>query len=136
MVVKGTNRFFKKLFKGRRIPFSRGRMKWKSGYREDLGFSVRSGWEANICRWLSFMGYDFQFESRMFPLSNGKYYIPDFYLPETNTYMELKGREMEKSMNKFFLFQREYPMFNAKLMDSNEYREIEKKYGKHVPNWE
>jgi len=130
------NKFFKKLFKHRNISPFKKHGRFKSGFRPDLGVSVRSGWEANYARFLKYCGYEYKFEPRMFLLSTGEYYLPDFYIPEKNLYIELKGQEIKKGMDKFYLFKKEYSQYNAALVDSKEYHEIEKAYKKYIKEWE
>lgn len=127
--------FFKHLLKGRKVHKNLNNF-WKSGYREDLGFSVRSGWEANYARWLNHMGYTYKFEPRMFPLSNGTYYLPDFYVNDLDLYIELKGWEMKKGIDKYNQFKKDYPTIKIKFVGASEYRSLAKDFKKHIPNWE
>lgn len=60
------------------------------GYREDLGHYVRSSWEANVARWLKNNGYNYQYEPKTF-MFDGFTYTPDFYVPSTKKWIEVKG---------------------------------------------
>ena len=54
----------------------------KSGFREDLQQYFRSGWEANVARILTLLQIEWIYEDKVFTLSNGMRYLPDFYLPQ------------------------------------------------------
>jgi hypothetical protein len=79
--------------KGKR--FSNARAVSQHGRREDLGgIAFRSKAEANIARWLSFKGIEWQYEAREFefPVKRGnRFYKPDFFLPGTGDLYEVKG---------------------------------------------
>lgn len=60
-------------------------------YASDLSHWVRSMWEANFARWMKDHGIEYTYESRRFRLSNGRVYVPDFYIPSINMYCEVKG---------------------------------------------
>ena len=62
----------------------------KSYYREDLGHFVRSSWEANYARFLICQGYGYEYEKHRFSLSYTTY-IPDFYIPRLDVYIEVKA---------------------------------------------
>lgn len=100
----------------------------KGGKREDLGHYVRSNWEANVARILKFQGRKYEFEKHSFQLSNGKVYIPDFYLPEENLYLEVKGVMIEKCLSKYNLAKKEYPGENFKLISPKEYDKLRLEY--------
>ncbi|MNJ90049.1 hypothetical protein D3C87_76410 [compost metagenome] len=79
------------------------------GNRPDLGHSVRSMWEANIARILRLKGIEYKFEKEAFPFydQNGDLidsYLPDFYLPKYNAWLEVKGQMDEISQKKILLF--------------------------------
>ena len=52
----------------------------------------RSTWEANYARYLNSIGVAWKFESITLDTPHGSY-NPDFYLPQFNTYIEIKGYE-------------------------------------------
>lgn len=52
---------------------------------------MRSSWEIEIARWLDFLRLDWLYEPRKFKTSEGNY-IPDFYVPEFDCYVEIKGQ--------------------------------------------
>lgn len=74
------------------------------GYRK-----VRSAWEKSYINWLTKNGVDYYYERDTFKLSSGASYVPDFYLPNTDEYIEIKGYLDEGHRQKYSLFQKEYP---------------------------
>lgn len=120
-------------------PYSRT----KSGKREDLGnVFFRSSWEANIARYFNFMGIKWQFEPKTFifyAIKKGCVsYLPDFYLPEEDKWVEVKGWMDKKSVTKLNRFKKYYPEEYKKLelIDQKKYNEIKKKMSSLIPNWE
>ena len=90
----------------------------KTGMREDLGLLCRSAWEANFARVLFTHGIEYEFEPKVFnfPIKKGtKAYIPDFYLPATDEWVEIKGYLDNKSRIKLKRFRIYYPTEASKL---------------------
>lgn len=84
----------------------------KTGYREDLGLTLRSNWEANFARICRVYEIDFEFEPKVFtfPVKRGtKGYTPDFYFENTEDWIEIKGYLDDKSKIKIKRFKRYYP---------------------------
>lgn len=94
-----------------------------SGFQFDLGHPVRSGWERKYSMWLRRIGYTFNgnykkwkeesilfgrekyyfYEPRPFSL-RGITYLPDFYLSDSDTWIEVKGYMTKKDMEKITKF--------------------------------
>lgn len=92
----------------------------KGGYREDLGITVRSGWEASICRWFNHAGIVWEYEPTrfQFPVDKGRRsYLPDFWLPEYEggTWVEVKGYLRTGDRTKIRRFKKYFPDEFAKL---------------------
>jgi len=85
----------------------------KTGTRPDIGFYVRSSWEANMVRYYRSAGIVFEYEKREFEFEGlkrgNRFYKPDFYLPETNKYVEVKGWLDKDSMIKLKRFLSYHP---------------------------
>lgn len=64
----------------------------KRGFREDIGHYVRSSWEADFARLWKYLKAPYEYEKHRFDLDEFGKYTPDFYLPESNRYYEVKGR--------------------------------------------
>ncbi len=104
------------------------------GYREDLNHFFRSRWEANIARLFDYFGIIWQYEPNRFRLNNFVY-IPDFYLPEFDKYVEISGFVREKKATKISIFNEKFP---NKLIhiDGTEYTILDNIYSDLVPSWE
>lgn len=72
----------------------------------------RSSWEANFAKWLDLSNVDWLYEFETFNLGSTTY-TPDFYLPEFDTFIEIKGWWLEKSKKKFKFVQK---YFNENLV--------------------
>ena len=111
----------------------------KAGYREDLGHYVRSSWEADMARVFRYLGWEYQYEPQTFELvkDDGKKftYTPDFFVPEQNTWFEIKGWMDNVSAEKTALFQEQYPQCNMVVIDKTLFAEFQVKYADLV-EWE
>lgn len=99
----------------------------KGGTRKDLGIYLRSRWEANMCRYYNFIGIKWLYESKIFYFNDslliGKKkikkgtlsYTPDFYLPELDIWVEVKGYLRDKSKVGLRRFKKYYPEEFARL---------------------
>lgn len=109
------------------------------GYREDLGHYVRSNWEADFARVLNLHKIAYQYEPRTFPLKRitGEIinYTPDFYVPSTETFYEIKGWYHEADEEKIKLFVEQYPEYQFVLIEKTKFAELAMKYKKLVA-WE
>jgi hypothetical protein len=85
----------------------------KSGYRPDLNMYVRSSWEANIARVFKYCKVKFDYEPKRFVMKNDNTilgsYLPDFYLPQSNVWVEVKGYLSLEDENRINLFKEYYP---------------------------
>ena len=144
-------------------------IRYKGGKREDLdNVYFRSASEANFARYLKFLKIEFQHEPRtfLFPgVRRGNVsYLPDFYLPKEDRWVEVKGWFDPSSKTKLKRFKKYFPEQFAKLtivvrdpwseskstienmrfLESlgippaqiESYREIEDKLGGMIPGWE
>lgn len=120
-------------------PYSRAR----GGKRADLDNRYfRSAWEANIARYYNFIGVKWEYEPKTFIFQNitrgSVSYTPDFYLPDTDEWVEVKGWFDGKSKTKLKRFAKQYPEEYKKLsiIQEKEYNEIKRKVSSFIPNWE
>lgn len=131
------------------LPKGEATNKWVGGIREDLDIYVRSGWEANYCRYLNFLikhgavvmwEYEPNGEEFWFPVKRGsRSYKPDFkvYLKDGSwSYHEVKGYMDKRSKTKLKRMARYYPDIKIELIDSDRYRQIAKRVSSVIPNWE
>lgn len=58
------------------------------------GYRFRSRLEARWAVFFDEAGIEYQYEPEGFDLGDGLYYLPDFYLPEEDTWVEIKGQAL------------------------------------------
>lgn len=111
--------------------------KGKSGIRLDIDSSINfySTWEANIARTYNLIGIKWQYAPKIFDLGEHTY-RPDFYLPEYDTYVEIKNYMNEYSLNRDKSFRKIFPKIKLELILKNKYLEIKENYKNLVENWE
>jgi hypothetical protein len=113
---------------------------YKNGFREDLNKYFRSKFEANYARFLNYMDIKWEFETDkcVFKLNNGRRYVCDFYLPETDEYIELKGYMRKDAEEKLNMFKKEYPDIKFKILffKSKEWKDIVDMCCLNIVNWE
>lgn len=120
----------------------------RGGTREDLGFYVRSGWEANYARYLKFaqskgLILKWEYEPDTFWFENIKRgtrsYTPDFKVwkdENTYEYHEVKGYMDKKSQTKLKRMAKYYPNEKIVIIASEEYKEIRDKLSRLIEHWE
>lgn len=107
------------------------------GIREDIGFYVRSSWEANLARILIWCGISFKYEPDHIELHDKDrifFYTPDFKLKE-NVYLEVKGWWTSKSILIKQLMTVQKPDITIIYITPEEYKQLEVIYDK-LPGWE
>jgi endogenous inhibitor of DNA gyrase (YacG/DUF329 family) len=77
----------------------------RTGYRKDLPKDqyFKSAFEADYARYLIKINTVYQYEKHTFRLlicNKHKHYTPDFFLPDTNEFIELKGAKGKEKYNK------------------------------------
>lgn len=90
---------------------------WSEKFYPDLQMKFKSTWEANIARILNFLNVEWKYEPEIFDLDGIKY-CPDFFLPEYNFYIEVKGFMYPRSVMKMNRFAESYPL---EIIDENKY---------------
>lgn len=109
----------------------------KSGIRPDIDPKIYffSRWEANYARILNLGNIKWIHQPKRFRLRSQNY-TPDFYLPESNTYIEIKNFLSDYSSRRDREFRELYPNEKLIMILKDEYKELEKKYSPLIPNWE
>lgn len=130
-----------------------------SGKRKDLDNKFfRSKTEANYARYLNLMKVKWEYEPREFDFAAVRRgcvsYKPDFYLPDEDRWIEVKGWFDKKSITKLNRFKKYYPKEYKKLtlvvqtkkaintairtlgLPYEDYRLIKKKASLFIHNWE
>lgn len=64
------------------------------------GYRFRSRLEARWAIFFDTLGIKYEYEPEGYQLSDGTLYLPDFYLPESKQFFEVKGVMTEKDMHK------------------------------------
>lgn len=64
------------------------------------GYRFRSRLEARWAVFFDALGIKYEYEPEGFVLSDGTHYLPDFYLPQFDCYMEIKRKELDFSERK------------------------------------
>lgn len=111
--------------------------KGKPGIRKDIGQNIcfYSTWEANIARVFNLVGIKWEYAPKIFNL--GKHtYRPDFYLPDFDTYIEVKNFLGPYSLERDRLFRKKYPDIKLELILKDKYLEIKSNYKDLVDGWE
>jgi hypothetical protein len=73
-------------------------------------------WELALAHVLDERNVEWEHEPEPFKLSNGMRYTPDFYLPEADQYIEVKGRQMKDWPKKRELFSKDHKLL---VVDKN-----------------
>lgn len=105
------------------------------GFRDDLGLFFRSTWEANVARVLTLMDIKWVYEPKAFPVKvsgEDSSYTPDFYLPDKDIFIEVKGYWFGKGKSKFDSFSEKY---KTVLIDLPVYKLIQDTFMDGI-NWE
>jgi hypothetical protein len=108
---------------------------------------MRSSWEAKTADYLTENKVNWYYESKWLKL-DGINYLPDFYLPDFNLFIEVKGRKKDtdlvkmklakKYKHKILLWDGE-ELLKRGIIDNSGFSEINKKYtGKerYIDNWD
>lgn len=87
------------------------------------GTWMRSFWEIAFAYFLDLSRYKYLYESKTFNLGNTTY-TPDFYIPEWDLYIEIKGYWRKDAKKKFKLFKKLYPKVGIKVIMQEELQEL------------
>lgn len=68
------------------------------------GDNLRSNWETYAAKLILYAGFTYEYEHRRYQLGQGISYLPDFYIPELQLYVEVKGILLDKDKVKLSLF--------------------------------
>jgi hypothetical protein len=80
------------------------------------GTWMRSNWEMVFAQYLDKQKIKWQYEPKTFNLGNTTY-TPDFYLPEINIYIEVKGYKSDIFKNKIKLFYLKFSGIHLEVID-------------------
>lgn len=105
-----------------------------AGYRADLGHSVRSRWEANVCRMLKFLHIGYAYEPETFEIGL-RQYTPDIRT-EQGYWIEVKGYLYPRGQTAIEAFRRCYPNQRLVVLDETMYRQLTEEFSDRIPGWE
>lgn len=123
----------------RKIPSSNG--KGLGGKRPDLNNQYfRSMWEANFARVLKYKNIEYKYEEKI-PIYDENnnllcIYVPDFYLPKYDSYIEIKGKWEKGAKEKVQLFKKYFPNKKITIIEQTNYKCIKRIYQKKISHWE
>lgn len=76
---------------------------------EKLKMSFRSNWEIELAELMHDLGIRFKYEPKRFYFEvERESYLPDFYLPDYNVWIEVKGFMDKRSAKRIKLFRKHY----------------------------
>lgn len=82
---------------------------------------LRSSWEVAYAKYLDLKNIRWYYEWVTFDLENTTY-TPDFFIPEENMFVEIKGYMRKKTGEKIDCFRKKYPEKNFKILFGNDLR--------------
>jgi len=105
-----------------------GRCKWfELRYHDGTSFKVQGTWEKRYAEWMLSENINFQAHKGRIPYEiNGveRNYYPDFYLPDTDKYIEIKNRyHFSLQHEKFDAIRKQHPDLRLQLIFGSELRE-------------
>lgn len=81
--------------------------------------SMRSNWEVNYAEWLTANKISWNYEPKTFKMEDGKTYTPDFYLSQSDEYIEVKGWFRPGQKERLEKFKKEYPNIKLVIADKD-----------------
>lgn len=96
---------------------------FKPFWGEYNGIKMRSGWEIGYAKYLDKNNIEWIYEPKHFKLDKTTY-TPDFYLPESNVYIEIKGYMTEKALNKLKEFVKTFPNIKLQILQQKQLRKV------------
>ncbi len=91
---------------------------------EYKGIKMRSSWEIKYAKYLDSQNIKWEYESKTFDLGETTY-TPDFYIPRTCIFVEVKGYWREDAIKKFDIFKKKYPNCIIDIVDKYRMKELE-----------
>jgi predicted amidophosphoribosyltransferase len=83
----------------------------------------RSSYEVNFAKFLDLSNIEWEYENKTFNLGNTTY-TPDFYLPEFDCWIEIKGWWRDKAKQKVKKFRKIYPKINYRIYFKKDLQEL------------
>lgn len=108
------------------IPTQWIRTKWyKVKNLKDEEFSVRGTWEVNVAKRLNELGiYWIKASPIAYQADIVRHYVPDFFIPSTLTYIEVKGRYTEENKQKMKYVLNQHPTIRIYWLPTERYKKF------------
>lgn len=108
-----------------------------AGVRDDIGeeFYFYSRWEANFARILNLLDIPWLYQCKTFDIGEHMY-TPDFYLPDSDTWIEIKNFLSDYSRERDENFRKMYPELELMLILKDDYFELQREFSPKIKNWE
>ena len=100
-----------------------GKHRGKTVIAED-GTKFKSTWEHAASLYLNESKILWEYETKTFNITECSSYTPDFYLPEKDMYIEVKGYWREANKQKFNEFLLKYPDVKIEVWDQPKLKEL------------
>lgn len=84
------------------------------------GVLLKGNWEVKTAKWLDDKNIEWQYEPQAHPYvfeGRDRLYFPDFYLPEHNVYLEVKGFETEQDRAKWNQLKADLVVIDRRAID-------------------
>lgn len=92
---------------------------------EKLGMTFRSNWEIELAELMTELGIQWVYEpERFYFRAEKESYLPDFYLPEYNVWIEVKGWMDKRSLKRVKLFKKYHKAEFGFFLYEKEEREL------------
>lgn len=126
--VSGSSEVFNTRIEAIRRAKQLGKSKSHSGRKfisEKLEMSFRSNWEIELAELMTELGIEWRYEPQRFYFrAEHESYLPDFYLPEYNVWIEVKGWMDKRSLRRIKLFKKHYRDKTGFFIYEKEEREL------------
>lgn len=99
------------------------RSNFLTGKYVHAGINMHSSWEVEYAKLLDRLEVKWEYESKEIDLGELGIYVPDFYIPKLDIYVEVKGWKSETGMAKFNKF-KEMKGWRAVLIDEQRMKDI------------
>ena len=76
--------------------------------KEDAS-EMRSSYERGFASWLRERSIQYIYEKYLFPVNKKGFYLPDFFIPSSNIFIEVKGKWEGSGKSKFRYFNTHFP---------------------------
>ena len=92
-----------------------------------MPLSFRSQFEKRVALDIRMQGCKFEYEEHKIPYRpQVKMYVPDFYIPETDIYIEAKGRFISSDRTKMLMVQQQHPELDIRFLFMNCHQKLYK----------